>query len=242
MLTCPVKCVNLLITIGELSMKQGLTNIIFIVDRSGSMQNIANDMIGGFNSYIENQKKVPGECFVSFYQFDDIYETVFERTKLADVPELTRKTYSPRGSTALYDAIGRTIDEYGAYLSSLKEEDRPERVLVITLTDGYNNASTKYSLAQVRDRIKTQTETYKWDFVFLGSNIDAWEAGEGLGVARSATMQFASVGSSVKMAFASLADSSTGYRSAASKTAYSFKKEDQDAQNQFVVKVTTTNK
>ena len=221
-------------------MKQGLTHIIFVIDRSGSMSNIAADMIGGFNTYIENQKKVPGECFVSLYQFDDIYEAVFERVKLADVPVLTKDTYTPRGSTALYDALGRTIDEYGTYLASLNEEDRPERVLVITLTDGYNNASNKYSLSNVRDRIKTQTETYKWDFVFLGSNIDAWEAGQGLGIARASTMQFASTGSSVNVAWIALAGQSTGYRTSTVKSSFAFKQADQDAQEQFVDKKAKT--
>ena len=113
-------------------MKQGLTHIIFVVDRSGSMTNIASDMIGGYNEFIKKQKETPGECVVSFYQFDDIYEKVFERVALQDVAELDADTYVPRNMTALYDAMGRTIDDYGQYLANLSEEERPERILFVT--------------------------------------------------------------------------------------------------------------
>lgn len=215
-------------------MKKGLTHIIFVVDRSGSMSGIANDMIGGYNTFIEEQKKTPGECFVSFYQFDDIYEMVMERVKLSDVPPLTKDTYRPRNSTALYDALGKTINEYGVYLNGLKEEDKPERILFVTITDGLNNASREFNLTQVREMIKVQTETYSWDFVFLGSNIDAWEAGDSLGVARSATLQFASCAGSVNAAFNSLSDKSIAYRTSAVKCAYTFDQKDLDAQNQFL--------
>lgn len=215
-------------------MKKGLTHIVFIVDRSGSMTSIASDMIGGFNTFIKKQKENPSECFVSFYQFDDIYEKVFERVKLEDVKELDNNTYNPRGSTALYDAMGRTIDEYGVYLSNLKEDDRPERVLVVVITDGLNNASGTFTLSQVRDKIKLQRETYDWDFVFMGSNIDAWEEGASLGVSAASTLQFANVKGSVANAFSSLSSNATMYRSAAVKCSYAFSQQDQDDQNQFL--------
>lgn len=215
-------------------MKKNRTDLIILVDRSGSMINIASDMIGGYNTFIKKQKELPNECVVSFYQFDDVYETVFERVKLQDVPELTDKTYIPRNSTALNDALGRTIDEYGMYLASLPEDERPERVMVITITDGYENASSIFKLDQIREKIKTQTEVYKWDFVFMGSNIDAWDAGNSLGISAKATLQFASSPGAVKASFASLADNTTAYRCAAVHEQYSFSVDDLTEQTKFL--------
>jgi hypothetical protein len=215
-------------------MKQGLTHIIFVVDRSGSMKSIASDMIGGYNSFIEKQKEVPSECYVSFYQFDDIYETVFERVKLTDVKELDSKTYTPRNGTALYDALGQTINNYGKYLSDLSEDERPDRVMIVTITDGDNNSSHQFSVAQIRDMVQHQTEKYKWSFVFLGSNIDAWSAGASLGVSQSSTLQFASVKGSVSKAFNALNSNTRMYRSAEAPIAYSFSAADVAEQDEFL--------
>lgn len=215
-------------------MKEKLTHIVFIVDRSGSMRGIANDMIGGFNSFIAKQKEIEGECVVSFYQFDSEYETVFDKIPLHKVKDLTNKTYSPRGSTALYDAMGKTIDDYGVYLSSLQESDRPERVLVVTITDGENNSSKEFNLTDIKNRIKVQTETYDWDFVFIGSNIDSWEVGDSIGISRGATLQFSNCADSVGNVFASLSDNATNYRISAHKMAYSFTKDDLNKQDKFL--------
>lgn len=215
-------------------MKQGLTHIIFVVDRSGSMSGIASDMIGGYNEFIKKQKEIDGECFVSFYQFDDVYEAVFERVPLSKVKDLDAKTYEPRNSTALYDAIGKTANNYGAYLSSLKEDERPERILFVTITDGLNNASQEFTLEQVRNIIKHQTDDYKWDFVFLGSNIDAWDTGANLGVKGTSTLQFANTKGSVQNAFQSLAKNTVMYRSCAVKADYAFESEDYADQDQFL--------
>jgi hypothetical protein len=198
------------------------------------MSTIARDMIGGYNEFIKKQKETPNECFVSFYQFDDIYETVFERVKLQDVKELDDKTYQPRNSTALFDALGKTINNYGKYLSDLKEEERPERVLVVTITDGQNNASHEFTVAQVRDMIKLQTETYSWDFVFLGSNIDAWDAGDSLGIARGSTLQFANCSGSVSKAFQSLSSNASSYRASPAKMSYCFSSTDLAEQDEFL--------
>ena len=215
-------------------MKKGLCHLCWIVDRSGSMTKIAKDMIGGYNSFIKKQKEVPSECFVSFYQFDDIYETVFERVNLQDVKDLDDKTYIPRNSTALYDALGRTINDYGKYLSLLKEEERPERILFVTISDGEDNVSTHFTLEQVRNMIKHQTETYSWDFVFLGSNIDAWDAGHLMGISTKSVLQFASVGPSVGAAFDALSKGSTHYRTSMAKSAYAFDSQDLKEQDQFL--------
>ena len=215
-------------------MKQGLTHIIFVVDRSGSMSGIAKDMIGGYNEFIKKQKEIPGECEVFFYQFDDIYESVFENLSLQNVPELTDKTYIPRNCTALFDAVGKTINNIGKKLSDMSEDERPERILVITLTDGQNNASKEFDGAAVRDMIKHQTEVYKWDFVFLGSNIDAWEAGGSIGVKSSSTLQFANNSGSVAGAFRSLNANARVYRCSAAKSAYEFQDSDYAVQASFI--------
>lgn len=215
-------------------MKKGLTHIIFVVDRSGSMASIASDMIGGYNDFIKKQKKEKGACYVSFYQFDDIYEQVFVRTVLKNVKELDSNTYSPRNSTALYDAIGKTISDYSTYLASLTEKQRPERILFVTITDGLNNASREYNLQKVRDLIQDKTTKAKWDFVFLGSNIDAWDAGQSMGVSSSSTLQFANVKGSVKKAFSSLNKNTCMYRSSAMKSNYSFDAKDYKDQDEFL--------
>jgi hypothetical protein len=198
------------------------------------MDSIATDMIGGYNAFIKKQKELPAECFVSFYQFDDIYEAVFERKLLSEVPDLTHDTYVPRNSTALFDSMGKTIKNYGEYLASLKEEDRPERVLFVTITDGLNNASYMFDVAQIREMVKHQTEVYKWDFVFLGSNIDAWDAGASFGIAASNTLQFANKAGSVQAAFRSLGSTTGKYRMSAMKCAPEFVEADYAAQDQFL--------
>jgi uncharacterized protein YegL len=126
-------------------MKHGLTKIVFVVDRSGSMQSIATDMIGGFNQFIETQKEdKTGECIVSFIQFDDIVETVYKNVNVNNVQDLTDKTYSPRNCTALYDAVGKTIEDLAGDLEKLEEDQKPEKTWVVILTDGLENASVKY--------------------------------------------------------------------------------------------------
>jgi len=215
-------------------MKENTTHILVLIDRSGSMTSIATDIIGGFNQFIKKQKEISGECFISLYQFDDIYEVVFERIKLQDVKDLDSNTYQPRNSTALYDAMGKTIDNYGKYLADLKEEERPGRVLFVTLSDGLNNASREHTLKSVQDRVRHQTEKYGWDFVFLGSNIDAWEASGSLGIARSSTLQFASCAGSVKNAYDALSKGAASYRLSTKKAAYAFTQKDQDDQDQFL--------
>ena len=215
-------------------MKQGLTHLIFVVDRSASMSSIASEMITGYNQFIKKQKENASECYVSFYQFDDQYDTVFERVALTDVKELNDDTYQPRGSTALFDAMGNTINNYGKYLSELPEDQRPERILFVTITDGENNTSKIFTLEQVANMVKHQTEVYSWDFVFLGSNIDAWSAGSTMNFRASSTMQFANVGGSVRSAFDSLAKNTMKYRASSIKADYSFDTTDYAAQDNFL--------
>jgi len=153
-------------------MKNNFTRIAVILDRSGSMESCKESTVTGFNEFIRNQKKIPGEATVKLVQFDDQYETVFDKP-LKDCPELNQSTFVPRGSTALLDAQGRTIVELGQELAALPEQERPSKVIVVTLTDGQENASQNYNLEKIGEMIREQRDKYKWDFVFLGANQDA---------------------------------------------------------------------
>lgn len=176
-------------------MKKGLTSIVFVVDRSGSMSSIAKDTIGGFNQFIKVQKENNvGECKVSFIQFDDVYEEVFKNVNVADVKDLTDKTFVPRGYTALLDAVGKTIVSIGNDLSNTPEDQRPEKVLFVIITDGEENASKEYTADRVKELVTQQTNVYKWEFVYLGANQDAWSVGASIGIAKSGTSNYVSTG------------------------------------------------
>jgi hypothetical protein len=153
-------------------MKENCARIAIILDRSGSMSSVRESTVAGFNEFIRAQRKLPGEVAVKLVQFDDQYEVVFDKP-LAEVPELTQEHFVPRGMTALFDAQGRTILALGEELAALPESERPSKVIVMTLTDGLENASKQYGVTQIAALVKQQTDVYKWDFVFLGANQDA---------------------------------------------------------------------
>lgn len=153
-------------------MKDNFTRIAIILDRSGSMESCKESTVAGFNEFIRTQRELPGEAMVKLVQFDDRYETVFDMN-LKLCPELTQNTFVPRGSTALLDAQGRTIVELGRELAALPEQERPSKVIVVTLTDGLENASKEFSLDKIGTMIREQRDKYNWDFVFLGANQDA---------------------------------------------------------------------
>jgi hypothetical protein len=153
-------------------MKDNFTRIAIVLDRSGSMESCKESTVSGFNEFIRTQQELPGEAKVKLVQFDDQYETVFD-VNLKLCPELTQNTFVPRGSTALLDAQGRTIVELGKELAALPENERPSKVIVVTLTDGLENASKEYNLERIGELIREQRDKYNWDFVFLGANQDA---------------------------------------------------------------------
>ncbi|ADO83918.1 vWA domain-containing protein [Ilyobacter polytropus] len=154
-------------------MKEKYHEIICIIDRSGSMESIKSDAIGGFNSFIESQRKFDGEAALTLVLFNDYYKIVYDRKDIQTVPFLNDNTYVPGGTTAMLDAIGRTIDSIGERLNKTPEEDRPEKVIVSILTDGLENDSKEYTYEQVGSRIKRQQEKYNWEFIFLAANQDA---------------------------------------------------------------------
>lgn len=153
-------------------MKDNRTRIAIILDRSGSMGSVRESTVTGFNEFIKKQREVGGDVSVKLVQFDNEYDVVFDKP-LADVPELTQANFVPRGNTALYDAQGKTIVALGEELAAMPESERPSKVIVMTLTDGQENASKEYKLPAIAAMIKEQQEKYGWDFVFLGANQDA---------------------------------------------------------------------
>lgn len=163
-------------------MKDGLTELVFILDRSGSMRGLENDTIGGFNSMIEKQKAEEGEAFVTTVLFDDKYEMLHDHVLINSVGELTSREYYARGMTALLDAVGRTINSVGERLANTPEDERPEQVIFVITTDGFENASREFKKKQVREMIEHQQTKYSWTFMFLGANMDAVSEAESLGI------------------------------------------------------------
>ena len=154
-------------------MKKNLTELVFILDRSGSMAGLEADTIGGFNAMIEKQRGEPGEAVISTVLFDNETEVIHDRIPLDRVPRLTEKEYYVRGCTALLDAVGGAIHHIGNVHKYAREEDRPEKTLFVITTDGLENASRRYTYDKVKGMIERQRETYGWEFLFLGANIDA---------------------------------------------------------------------
>ncbi len=166
-------------------MKENLTEIVFLLDRSGSMCGLVSDTIGGFNSFIETQKQEEGEALLTTVLFDDKYEVLHNGLKLIDVSVLTSKEYFVRGGTALLDAIGKTINEVGGRLQNTPEEDRPSKIIFVITTDGQENASKEFTQAQIKEMITHQADKYNWQFIFLGANIDSVSVGNSFGILAS---------------------------------------------------------
>ncbi|CAM3619858.1 vWA domain-containing protein [Smaragdicoccus niigatensis] len=158
---------------------QNLTRIVFLLDRSGSMQSIKTDIEGGFDAFIAEQRKNAGECTVTLAQFDNEYEVVYANKPLAQVPSLDLQ---PRGMTALLDAMGKLITDTGAELAALPEDRRPGTVIFAIMTDGLENSSKEWTHAAIKSLVEQQTKQYAWEFLYMGADQDAVEVGVSLGV------------------------------------------------------------
>ena len=163
-------------------MKKNLTELVMILDRSGSMSGLESDTIGGYNSMLKKQRETEGEVLVSTVLFDDRIEVLFDRVPLTEMPQMTDKEYYVRGCTALLDAVGGAIHHIGNVHKYAREEDRPEKTIFVITTDGLENASRNYDYAHVKRMVERQKEKYGWEFLFLGANIDAIETAGRFGI------------------------------------------------------------
>ncbi len=171
-------------------MKKGLTEIVFILDRSGSMSGLEKDTIGGYNSMLEKQKKEEGEALISTVLFDDQVEILHDRITLGKVKPITEKEYFVRGCTALLDAVGGAIHHIGNVHKYAREEDRPEKTIFVITTDGMENASCRYSYDIVRKMVKRQQKKHGWEFIFIGANIDSFAEAERFGIRKERAVNY----------------------------------------------------
>ena len=187
-------------------MKNGITELVFILDRSGSMSGLEADTIGGFNSMLEKQKKEPGRCWVTTVLFDHEVRMLHDRLPLDKVQPITEKDYFVRGSTALLDAVGSTIDHIVSIHRYARPEDVPEHTVTVITTDGYENSSCKYNVLRVKEMIRHEQEKYSWEFLFLGANIDAVAAAGRLGIDESRAANYVNDSKGTQLNYAVVSD------------------------------------
>jgi Mg-chelatase subunit ChlD len=195
---------------------QRLTEIVVVMDRSGSMETIKGAMTEGFARFIADQRKIPDPCNVTFYRFDTIVEQVFVECPLNDVGSMLLE---PRGGTALRDALGTAINQVGARLAAKPEEQRPGKIIVVVITDGHENASTEFSQEQLAAMVKTQSEVYNWQFAFLGANIDSFAVGSAMGISASGIQNFVADAAGAQHMYSSTSAAVMDYRSNTSRNA-----------------------
>ncbi len=171
-------------------MKEDRTELVFILDRSGSMSGLESDTIGGFNAMLAKQKQEPGDAIVTTVLFDDQYELLHDRIPIRGVSPITEREYHVRGTTALLDAVGKTIHKIGNVQKNTREDERASKVLFVITTDGLENASREYSVLKVREMIQRQKSKYHWEFIFLGANIDAVATAGQFGIHRDRAVNY----------------------------------------------------
>ena len=171
-------------------MKKGLTEIVFILDKSGSMSGLEADTIGGYNSFLKKQKKVEGEAYVSTVLFSNYSKVIHDRVPIAKVEPLNEEQYSIDGCTALLDALGGAIHHIGNVHKYARDEDCPEKTVFVITTDGQENSSHEYTYAKIKKMIECQQEKYGWEFIFLGANIDAISEAGKLGICADRAVQY----------------------------------------------------
>jgi len=200
-------------------MKKGLTEVVFILDRSGSMSGLERDTIGGFNSMIEKQKKEEGEALVSTILFDNYSEVLHDRVDVTKIEPLTERDYTVRGCTALLDAIGGAIHHIGNVHKYARNEDVPEHTIFIITTDGMENASHHYSREKIKTMIELQKSKYGWEFLFLGANIDAIETARSYGIDQDRAVEYNCDSVGTGLNFEAMSDAITTMRCSAPLTA-----------------------
>ena len=195
-------------------MKKNLTELVFILDKSGSMSGLENDTIGGYNSVLEKQKDVEGECRITTVLFDHNYELLHDRIDIRAVSLITEKEYFVGGSTALLDAIGTTIHKIGNVQKNTAGDYRAEKVMFVIITDGEENASKEFTAEKVKALIERQKEKYQWEFVFLGANIDAVETARHFGISADRAQNYHADKEGSRIVYESLAKFTVAYREA----------------------------
>ena len=187
-------------------MKNGITELVFILDRSGSMSWLEGDTIGRFNSMIEKQKKKEGECYVSTVLFDNVSEVLHDRVKLSEIKPMTDADYTVRGSTALIDAIGCAIHHVANIHKYARPEDVPEHTMFIITTDGMENASHIYTSNKVKQMIESKKSKYGWEFLFIGANIDAVETASHFGIGADRAVNYHADAKGTRVNYAAMSD------------------------------------
>ena len=206
-------------------MKKNLTELVFILDRSGSMAGLEGDTIGGFNAMMEKQKRESGETLVSTVLFDQDTQVIHDRVPLEKLGPLTEEEYYVRGSTALLDAVGGAIRHVGNVHKYAREEDVPEKTLFVITTDGMENASRRYDYDRVKDMIRRQQERYGWEFLFLGANIDAAREAGRFGIRPECAADYHADSRGTRVIYESLAQAVCQVRTCAAPLQADWKKE-----------------
>ena len=189
-----------------------MTELVFILDRSGSMSGLEGDTIGGFNSLIKRQKMQEGECYVTTVLFDNVSETLHDRVKLADIRPMTDRDYTVRGCTALLDAIGQTIRHIADIHRYARPEDVPEHTLFVITTDGMENASRMYNADRVKRMIEHEKEKYGWEFLFLAANIDAVGTAARFGIGAGRAVNYHADSQGTRVVFDAVAETAVNIR------------------------------
>lgn len=192
--------------------KNGITELVFIIDRSGSMAGLETDTIGGFNSMIEQQKELDGKVYVSTVLFSNYSKVIHDRADLHEIQPMTSKDYRVSGSTALLDAIGGAIHHIGNVHKYARPEDVPEKTMFIITTDGMENASREYSSEKVKQMIRRQEERYGWEFLFVAANIDAVETAEHIGIRRERAANYRHDSNGTEMLYCAMSATVANYR------------------------------
>lgn len=196
-------------------MKKNLTEIVFILDRSGSMSGLEKDTIGGYNGMLKKQRKEKGEAIISTVLFDGECEVIHDRVSIDKIKDITEKEYCVRGYTALLDAVGGAIHHIGNVHKYARSEDVPEKTLFVITTDGMENASRLYTYDKVKSMIERQKEKYGWEFLFLGANIDSAQVGAQIGIDRDHTVDYYSDGVGTRLNYEAMSDAISHVRTCA---------------------------
>jgi uncharacterized protein YegL len=171
-------------------MRQDLTEIVAILDKSGSMSSLTDDTIGGYNEFIEEQKRLPGEAILTTVFFSDGYQLLHDSIDIKKVEKITRNDYVAGGNTALLDALGKTINNIGLKLHNTSEENRPGKVIFFIITDGQENSSQEFSQEKIKEMVELQKNTYSWEFIFMGANMDAFSTADGIGISKDRSFNY----------------------------------------------------